>query len=89
MAEAERCGAHILPVDSEHNGLPMLAGVERVWWQAGDQADAGALSHICHRIRRPFLETLEHLPNMTPQQAVRHPNWEMGQKYLLIAPRDE
>ena len=83
MAEAERCGAHILPVDSEHNAIFQC-------WQgwrghAGSevaQADTSALSHICLTASGgPFLETpLQHLPKMTPIQAVRHPNWTMGQK---------
>lgn len=83
MAEAERCGAHILPVDSEHNAIFQC-------WQgwrghAGSevaQADTSALSHICLTASGgPFLETpLHHLPKMTPIQAVRHPNWTMGQK---------
>ena len=83
MAESERCGAHILPVDSEHNAIFQC-------WQgwrghAGSelaQADTSALSHICLTASGgPFLETpLHHLPKMTPIQAVRHPNWTMGQK---------
>ena len=83
MAEAERCGAHILPVDSEHNAIFQC-------WQgwrghAGSelaQPDTSALSHICLTASGgPFLETpLQHLPKMTPIQAVQHPNWTMGQK---------
>ena len=83
MAEVERCGAHILPVDSEHSG------VFQCWqgWKGHGcrrmvQGDTTALSHICLTASGgPFLETpLDHLPNMTPQQAVQHPNWTMGQK---------
>ena len=46
------------------------------------QADTASLSHICLTASGgPFLETpLEHLPNMTPREAVQHPNWTMGQK---------
>ncbi len=83
MAEAERYGAHILPVDSEHNAIFQC-------WQgwrghAGSevaQVDTSVLSHICLTASGgPFLETpLHHLPKMTPIQAVRHPNWTMGQK---------
>ena len=83
IAEAERCGAHILPVDSEHNAIFQC-------WQgwrghAGGEvarADTSALSHICLTASGgPFLETpLQNLPKMTPIQAVRHPNWTMGQK---------
>ena len=83
MNEAERCGAHILPVDSEHNA------VFQCWhgWtgHAGKntkQTDTLALSHICLTASGgPFLQTpLNDLPAITPQQAVQHPNWVMGQK---------
>ena len=83
MREAARCGAHILPVDSEHNAVFQC-------WQGWNghaskqlgQADTDLLSHICLTASGgPFLHTpLDDLPAMTPQQAVRHPNWTMGQK---------
>ena len=83
MREAARCGAHILPVDSEHNAVFQC-------WQGWNghaskqigQADTDPLSHICLTASGgPFLHTpLDDLPAMTPQQAVRHPNWTMGQK---------
>ncbi|MCH1426499.1 MAG: 1-deoxy-D-xylulose-5-phosphate reductoisomerase [Alphaproteobacteria bacterium] len=83
MREAARCGAHILPVDSEHNAVFQC-------WQGCNghaskhigQADTDLLSHICLTASGgPFLHTpLDDLPAMTPQQAVRHPNWSMGQK---------
>ena len=83
MREAARCGAHILPVDSEHNAVFQC-------WQGWNghaskhaaQADTDVLSHICLTASGgPFLHTpLDDLPAMTPQQAVRHPNWSMGQK---------
>ena len=83
MAEADRWGAHILPVDSEHNA------VFQCWqgWRGHvgrevAQADTASLSHICLTASGgPFLETpIEHLPNMTPREAIQHPNWAMGQK---------
>ena len=83
MAEAERCGAHILPVDSEHNAVfQCWQGWKGHRGRQVAQADTAALSHICLTASGgPFLETpLDHLANMTPQQAVRHPNWAMGQK---------
>ena len=83
MAEAERCGAHILPVDSEHNAVfQCWQGWKGHGGRQVAQADTAALSHICLTASGgPFLETpLEHLPNMTPRQAVQHPNWQMGQK---------
>jgi 1-deoxy-D-xylulose-5-phosphate reductoisomerase len=83
MAEAERCSAHILPVDSEHNAVfQCWQGWKGHGGRQVAQADTAALSHICLTASGgPFLETpLEHLPKMTPRQAVQHPNWKMGQK---------
>ncbi len=83
MAEAERCGAHILPVDSEHNAVfQCWQGWKGHGGRLMAQADIGALSHICLTASGgPFLETpLEYLPEITPRQAVQHPNWAMGQK---------
>ena len=83
MAEAERCGAHILPVDSEHNAVfQCWQGWKGYGGRQMTQADNMALSHICLTASGgPFLETpREHLPKMTPRQAVQHPNWVMGQK---------
>ena len=83
MSEAERCGAHILPVDSEHNAVfQCWQGWKGHGSRRAAQTDTSALSHICLTASGgPFLETpLEHLPKMTPRQAVRHPNWAMGQK---------
>jgi 1-deoxy-D-xylulose-5-phosphate reductoisomerase len=83
MAEAKRCGAHILPIDSEHNAVfQCWQGWRGHGGRQVDQADTAALSHICLTASGgPFLETpLEYLPNMTPQQAVEHPNWTMGKK---------
>ena len=83
MAEAERCGAHILPVDSEHNAVfQCWQGWRGHMGREVVQADTASLSHICLTASGgPFLKTpLEHLPNMTPREAVQHPNWTMGQK---------
>jgi len=83
MRQAQHHGAHILPLDSEHNAIFQC-------WQGwrGHQlhttanADTTGLSHICLTASGgPFLDTpLDQLAEITPQQAVRHPNWEMGQK---------
>ena len=83
MREAARCGAHILPVDSEHNAVfQCWQGWNRHARKHMAQAGTDLLSHICLTASGgPFLHTpLEDLPAMTPQQAVRHPNWAMGQK---------
>ena len=83
MTEAERCGAHILPVDSEHNAVfQCWQGWKGHGGRQVAQGNTAALSRICLTASGgPFLETpLDDLPNMTPQLAVQHPNWAMGQK---------
>jgi len=82
-SEADRCGAHILPVDSEHNAIfQCWQGWKGHVTQMTSHADMAALSHICLTASGgPFLDKpLDELPHITPKQAVRHPNWAMGQK---------
>jgi 1-deoxy-D-xylulose-5-phosphate reductoisomerase len=71
-AEAERFGAKILPVDSEHSAIfQALEGQRR-----GDvkrvilTASGGPL----------FKMPVEEKRRITPEQAVRHPTWKMGEK---------
>src|SRR3989344_978734 len=77
IEEAQRCGAELLPVDSEHNAIfqCMPDG-----FRAGNPAAA---------VRRIFLTcsggpfraaTPESLAAVTPEQACAHPNWVMGRK---------
>lgn len=70
--EVKKYGATIIPVDSEHNAIFQLLNhqnikhVERVTITASGG---------------PFRTfTLEQMKDVTPQQAVRHPNWNMGAK---------
>ncbi|HYM13254.1 MAG TPA: 1-deoxy-D-xylulose-5-phosphate reductoisomerase [Bryobacterales bacterium] len=76
MAAAERSGAELLPVDSEHNGMHQcLRGAERR-----------------HEVRRliltasggPFRSTpAAELARVTPAQALRHPTWKMGRRITI------
>ena len=70
--EVKDHGAELLPVDSEHSAIYQVLDF--------DQAD---------KIRRiiltasggPFREfTAEQMATVTPEQAVAHPNWDMGAK---------
>ena len=70
--EVRKNGAELLPVDSEHSAIYQVLDF--------DQAD---------KIRRiiltasggPFREfTAEQMATVTPEQAVAHPNWDMGAK---------
>jgi len=71
MAEAARCGAALLPVDSEHSAIfQMLQGrrkeeVRRILLTASGG---------------PFLHSPEDLSSVTPEQALAHPTWRMGRK---------
>jgi 1-deoxy-D-xylulose-5-phosphate reductoisomerase len=71
LAEANRTGATLLPADSEHNAVFQCL--------SGDPS----------RVRRivltasggPFRDwSLEAMAEVTPEQAVAHPNWSMGAK---------
>ena len=65
----------LLPVDSEHNGgLQCLA--------AGKVSDLKRL--ILTASGGPFRNyTLAQMQNLTPKQALRHPNWKMGPKITI------
>jgi 1-deoxy-D-xylulose-5-phosphate reductoisomerase len=77
VAEARRSGATILPVDSEHNAIfqSLPVGFER-----GLDA-AGVEKIILTASGGPFLDLpAAKLAGVTPEQACKHPNWEMGRK---------
>jgi 1-deoxy-D-xylulose-5-phosphate reductoisomerase len=68
-------GAELIPVDSEHSAIfQCLIGepadqLARIWLTASGG---------------PFREwPMEDLENVTPEQALRHPNWEMGRRITV------
>jgi len=74
---AHRNGAWILPVDSEHNAIfqALPAGFEKGLEQAGVERI------ILTASGGPFLDMpAEQLSQVTPAQACKHPNWDMGRK---------
>ena len=74
---ARRYGAKILPVDSEHNAIFQCLPSD---FRCGT-APQGVRRIILTASGGPFRETaIEELAEVTPAQAVRHPNWVMGQK---------
>ncbi|MEJ2575552.1 MAG: 1-deoxy-D-xylulose-5-phosphate reductoisomerase, partial [Gammaproteobacteria bacterium] len=77
MAEAERHGARILPIDSEHNAIfQCLPGDFD-----GDFTGRGVRRILLTASGGPFRDTpLEALARVTPEQACAHPNWDMGRK---------
>ena len=77
MAEVRASGAVLLPIDSEHNAvfqsLPQNYG--------GDPERRGVRRVLLTASGGPFrTRTPESLWDVTPEQAVAHPNWSMGQK---------
>jgi len=77
LAEAQRCGATLIPIDSEHNAIfQCLPGGFRC-----GKPDPGVRKLVLTASGGPFRETpLAELEQVTPAQAVRHPNWVMGPK---------
>ena len=72
--EAERNGAQILPVDSEHSAI----------WQClrGESQPTGRV--ILTASGGPFLYyTPEQLNEVTVEQALAHPSWKMGRKVTI------
>lgn len=77
MAEVARCGASLLPIDSEHNAV--FQSLPRDF--RGDLAGAGVRSILLTASGGPFrLTPLDRLADVTPDQACAHPNWVMGRK---------
>ena len=72
LAEVERGGATLLPVDSEHNAIYQVFDFER---------PDGVEKIVLTASGGPFREaSMETMANATPEQAVAHPNWDMGAK---------
>jgi 1-deoxy-D-xylulose-5-phosphate reductoisomerase len=69
---AERSGAILLPVDSEHNAI----------FQCFDHERPGSVRRIILTASGgPFrTRSKEEMRSVTPAQAVAHPNWSMGAK---------
>ena len=76
MAEAERCGAEIVPVDSEHSAIfQCLMG-------CGDRREVKRILLTCSG--GPFFGMdAQQLRQVTKADALRHPNWKMGPKITI------
>ena len=75
MAEIARCGCDLVPVDSEHSAIFQVFEPEE-----RDQIERIILTAS----GGPFREwTSEEMAVATPDQALKHPNWEMGQKLTI------
>ncbi|MDO5069279.1 1-deoxy-D-xylulose-5-phosphate reductoisomerase [Neisseria sp. Dent CA1/247] len=77
METARANGAKILPVDSEHNAIYQVLPHD----YSGRLNAHGIQSIVLTASGGPFLDTdLATFDHITPAQAVKHPNWSMGQK---------
>ena len=76
MREAQRCGAEIIPVDSEHSAIfQCLMGCR-------DRSEVRRLILTCSG--GPFYgKTAAELQKVTRADALRHPNWKMGPKITV------
>ena len=76
MAEAEECGAEIVPVDSEHSAIfQCLMG-------CGDRREVKKILLTCSG--GPFFDMdAAELKYVTKADALRHPNWKMGPKITV------
>ncbi len=76
MAEAEKYGVEIVPVDSEHSAIfQCLMGL-------GDKREINRLILTCSG--GPFYGmTRQQLTNVTKADALKHPNWKMGAKITI------
>ena len=77
METARQNGAAVLPIDSEHNAIFQVLPRD----YTGHLNEHGINSIILTASGGPFLNTdLSTFDSITPEQAVKHPNWSMGRK---------
>jgi 1-deoxy-D-xylulose-5-phosphate reductoisomerase len=75
MAAAKRAGRELLPVDSEHNAVHQCL-------RGGKQAEVRRL--VLTASGGPFRKTpLSAFSHITPEQALAHPNWRMGNRITI------
>lgn len=72
LTAAKKHDATIIPVDSEHNAIFQL-------WAAGKKEEIATITLTASG--GPFLHTSQSdLEKVTPEMAIKHPNWAMGAK---------
>ncbi len=75
MAAAKQAGRELLPVDSEHNAVHQCL-------RGGTQGEVRRL--VLTASGGPFRKTqLKALASVTPEQALAHPNWRMGNRITI------
>ncbi|MFC1979962.1 1-deoxy-D-xylulose-5-phosphate reductoisomerase [Chloroflexota bacterium] len=74
ISEAQRAGAQILPVDSEHSAI----------WQCLQDETKDVAQVILTASGGPFRGySTAQLAGVTPEQALNHPSWQMGKKVTI------
>jgi 1-deoxy-D-xylulose-5-phosphate reductoisomerase len=75
MAAAQKSGRELLPVDSEHNAVHQCL-------RGGERGEVRRL--VLTASGGPFRKTpIAALDNVTPEQALAHPNWRMGNRITI------
>jgi 1-deoxy-D-xylulose-5-phosphate reductoisomerase len=75
MAAAQKSGRELLPVDSEHNAVHQCL-------RGGERREIRRL--VLTASGGPFRKTpVAALQNVTPEQALAHPNWRMGNRITI------
>lgn len=75
MELAERHGASILPVDSEHNAIFQVLEMRN-----SDQVEKVILTASGGPFRRLSIDDMR---SVTPEEALKHPNWDMGRRISI------
>ncbi len=75
MREVRETSARLLPVDSEHNAI----------FQVFEKDNAGSVEKVILTASGgPFRNmAAADMPSITPAQALKHPNWDMGQRITI------
>ena len=74
-AEARRSGAELRPVDSEHSAIWQC-----LWGESPESVERLVITASGGALRDVSPEQLE---RVTAEQALRHPNWQMGKKITV------
>lgn len=83
MSTLAGSSAILLPIDSEHNAVFQCLPPESRF-AGGDIVSQGVRRIVLTASGGPFREMpLELLANVTPEQACKHPTWEMGRKISI------
>lgn len=81
MQAAQKSGALLLPVDSEHNAIFQCLPQNYLQIETNQEPQLGVSQILLTASGGPFLNhSSDQLKHVTPAQACKHPNWSMGRK---------